>query len=279
MRAETSRIAFSRWTTGQHECLLVMRADGTGVEQLTRARQGDCYCPSWSPDGQRLCVASRRDGYSSLYLMDADGAAEQRLTYASGVDDDYPSWSPDGRFVAFSRANGGEPDGLWLVDVQSAEERHLTTNGRMDYRPTWSPDGRHIAFRRSLSGRPGVYVVPFCGGTARYVTRGRDPCWRPGGGWIALSHGESLWTIAVDGAGQPTGDPVQLTFHPRAVDRFPSWSPDGTEIAFEREEVRDEKVSCRIMTVSIDGAEPRDLGEGRMPDWSPVGHPNHRRER
>jgi len=247
---------------------LAFSADGTGLQQLTRAQQGNCYCPSWSPDGQRRCVASWRDGYSSLYVIEADGSSEVRLTDAEGVDDGRPARFPDGETIAFSRADG--TDDLWLVDVATRQAHPMTSDGGLDYRPTWSPDGRCVASRQSQSEHRGVYVMTSCGGTVRCVTRGRDPCWRPCSGWIAISHGESLWAITVDEAGRPTGNPVHLTFHPSAVDRYPSWSPDRTRIAFEREEVREKGVSCRIMAVPVGAGEPRDLSEGRMPDWSPA---------
>jgi TolB protein len=270
MEYRGDRIAFSRWEPGEGEWLFTMRADGSDVKQLTTTGQGHSYCACWSPDGSRLCFASRRDGYSSLYLIAADGSDELRLTAAGDVDDDYPAWSPDGRTIAFSRGNSGGAEDLWLVNVESGEQRPLTASGHLDYRPSWSPNGAHIAFRRSLAKRAGVYVMRLGGGEPWYVTRGHDPSWSPTGDRLACSHGESLWAVPVDVEGHPVGDPAQLTLHPRAVDRYPSWSPDGMHLAFEREEVRERYTTCRIMIVAADGRDLRDLGAGRMPQWGPI---------
>ena len=56
----------------------------------------------------------------------------------------------------------------------------------------------------------------------------------------------------------------------RALDRYPSWSPDGTHIAFEREEVTEGEITSRIVAIGANGCDLRDLGEGRIPDWSPA---------
>ena len=270
MQYRAGHIAFSRVERDEGEWLFVMDHHGGNVQQLTGPGQGHSYCPCWSPDGRRICFVSRRDGYSSLYAIDADGANEVRLTAVEGVDDDFPDWSPDGQTVVFSRSNGGEPEGLWLIDVASGGERPLASGGQMDYWPSWSPDGRFVAFRRTFTARAGVYVMPAVGGAPWYVARGHDPSWSPTGDRLACSHGESLWVLLVDDGGRLSGDPTQLTRHPRAVDRYPSWSPDGTRLAFEREEVTDAGTTSQIMTIGADGRDLCDLGEGRMPDWSPM---------
>ena len=98
-----------------------MRADGSQVRQLTTKQHGHCYCPSWSPDGRRVCFVCRRDGYSSLYLMDADGLHEECLTPGDSHDDEFPAWSPDGREITFSRGNRRTPEDLWVIEVETRD--------------------------------------------------------------------------------------------------------------------------------------------------------------
>jgi len=238
------------------------------VRQLTGADSGYSYCPAWSPDGARLCFASRRDGYSDLYVINADGTSEVQITAGEGVDDDWPAWSPEGGHIAFTRGDGS--DDLWMLEVGSWEARPLTGGAYMDYRPTWSPDGRFLAFRRSLVERSGVYVMPAEGGDAWRITEGYDPSWSPVGNRVAHVRDDSLWTIGVTAQGQAAGDPLRLTCKRGMADSHPAWSPDATHIAFQREEVTDGATTARIMIITADGRDLRDLGDGRRPDWSPV---------
>ena len=51
--------------------------------------------PRLSPDGQRICFVSTRDGNYEIYVMDVDGGRVQRIT-RNEERDDFPSWHPSG---------------------------------------------------------------------------------------------------------------------------------------------------------------------------------------
>jgi Tol biopolymer transport system component len=248
-----------------------MRTDGSDVRQLTGREGGaESKHPAWSPDGLRLCLASRRDGYSSLYLMKADGSSEERLTAPEDVDDEFPAWSPDGQRIAFSRGNGRGPEDLWVIDLATRDESRLTDRGLMDYRPTWSPDGAQIAFRRSLGRSPGVYVLPVAGGESWFVIEGRSPSWHPEGDCLIYSQEGRIATLALDADGHARRNPVWLTDGRGAVDDYPCWSADGNWLAFEREVSMPDAGEAHIFTMRADGDEYHDLGEGHTPAWSSV---------
>ena len=71
-----------------------MNADGSGQRNLTR-EWGLDGISVWSPDGQKIAFASKRDGNWEIYVMNADGSGQQRLT-RNAASDFAPAWSPDG---------------------------------------------------------------------------------------------------------------------------------------------------------------------------------------
>lgn len=250
--------------------MFTMFADGTGIEQLTGGEgQGHNWCPSWSPDGTRICFVSTRDDYARLRMMNSDGSGEERLTAIQDADDDAPDWSPDGARIVFGRGNRKGADDLYLLDLQSRTEEELTRQGLLDSSPSWSSDGELIAFRRSYGYPPGVYVISAEGGEAWFLTPGYHPSWSPLGDKVAYSHAGGIWVIAADAEGQPSGEPTQLTTNGQGHDRHPTWSPDGGYLAFESEVLREQEYERRIVTMNAEGADVKDLGEGHNPDWSP----------
>jgi Tol biopolymer transport system component len=80
-------------------------------------------------------------------------------------------------------------------------------------------------------------------------------------GRIAFDNFDDVWTIDVDGT-----DLTRLTNSPEP-DFDPSWSPDGTQIAFRSERSGEPE----IWVMNADGTGQRRLAEGLSPAWSPDG--------
>lgn len=121
--------------------------------------------------------------------------------------------------------------------------------------PTWYPAGR-IAFASGggRSCRRGIWVVNANGrGLRRLTTSGRNP------DWSAASE------LAFDDQGSVKV--LSGTSAPRVlIDRGtnPAWNPDGTKIAFERE-------NAIVITDAHGGGERVLLTGAKDPDWSPDG--------
>ena len=88
-----------------------MKADGSGLRNLTPKPVRDLADPAWSPDGRKLAFVSDRDGNSEVYVMNADGSGQRNLTRNPAYDAD-PAWSPDGRKLAFVSNRDGKLRGL-----------------------------------------------------------------------------------------------------------------------------------------------------------------------
>ena len=90
---------------------------------------------------------------------------------------------------------------------------------------------------------------------------------------FAMAEGNmgGIHVIQADGS----GDPVMLSMHP-SYDIHPSWSPDGSQIAFEanHEDPTDQE-HMYIYTINSDGSQLTRITEAdavyAMPDWSPDG--------
>ncbi len=94
------------------------------------------------------------------------------------------------------------------------------------------------------------------------------PVFSPDGRRVAFSSGRGggwdIWIIGVDGS-----PPVQITDHP-GDELHPSWSPDGTELAYCRRPATGGQWELWITSVASGGRQ-RFIGYGLFPEWSPFG--------
>jgi Tol biopolymer transport system component/DNA-binding winged helix-turn-helix (wHTH) protein len=152
-----------------------------------------------------------------------------------------PAISPDGKSVAFRR-NSYTP-GAAGIFVTSSDGKSLTqvTQHPGDCCPAWSADGKAVAFSRISTDEYGIYVVNASGGTPRRISH-EDPrkkrgelAWSADGKFIAFSGdspqgGSQIFSLSVEDSS------VQALTEPQGQERDwgPSFSPDGTRMAFVR---------------------------------------------
>jgi Tol biopolymer transport system component len=228
---------------GERLNLFRIAADGGRPTELTRGRGVYQATPAYSPDGKTIVyVESDAPGVTRGYVwaMPAKPSDDQKPAFANAaVPHDVfltPRYSPDGQTLVSSLTLTAGEEGQWpvapgaaaLVAARSGDQVYgLGPNGLA---PTWSPDGRHVAWV-ALSG-PGRTCY-------RHANLGRlllglGPS-RPGLGTGCLDHGE-LYTGELTKYRPNDEFPqilklVRLT-NSTADDESPSWSPDGTEIAY-----------------------------------------------
>ena len=192
--------------------------------------------PAWSPDGSRIAFTRADKGVSKIYLMKPDGSGQRRLSKNPG-DELLPSWSPDGTSIVFAGSNDrGLPLGIWIISADGTGLRRLGTM-EAGGPPMWSLDGLSIAF----SSGGDIYVTKVDGSKVLRLTYegdpagnplsgSIDPAWSPDSRRIVFASGpendHDIFLMNADGSGR-----TRLTSGP-SNDRVPSWSPDGSLIAF-----------------------------------------------
>jgi len=198
-------------------CLYILTAEG-GLTRFTDNNSITDEDPIWAPDGAKIAFVSDS---SYMNVMNADGS--HRIQLGSGSS---PAWSPDGKRLAFVR---NEDAHIYLVNADGSGLTALkNTSASSINRPAWSPDGRQMAF---TGGSTGLYVVNADGSGLRQLSAvySGEPAWSPDGKHILSDGGQGIYLRNADGSGE-----VILTDRTKNISKGvnPSWSPDGSQIAF-----------------------------------------------
>jgi TolB protein len=86
-----AKIAFYSSADGDPE-IYVMKADGTGLKQLTKNRGNDAL-PAWSPDGKVIYYLSDQNGAGwAVMVMNADGSNQRKVVNTSAGNDPNRGW-------------------------------------------------------------------------------------------------------------------------------------------------------------------------------------------
>ncbi len=207
----------------------VAPADGSGPPRQFSEGPLD-HSPRWSPDGRWLAYVTAPDGEAlkaQLALAPLDGGMPRKLGHFEGPVSQ-PSWSPDStRLVVVS------PVGLPDRGSQSAAERNAPRRVR------------GLAARLDgfgwYEGRRHLFVVTVEDGHVTQVTRGEfdhsDPSFSPDGNQIAFASDRDRRRddrqFRTDACVVPaTGGPVKRVTAGKGRVAFPTFSPDGSLIAF-----------------------------------------------
>ncbi|HEX5469165.1 MAG TPA: S9 family peptidase [Gaiellaceae bacterium] len=230
--------------------------------------------PRLSPDARAVAYVVQRvdrteNAYrSAIYVAAADGSSPPRRLTEDGEEAASPRWSPDGRLLAFVSNGEHEKKQLYVLPAAGGEPKRLTELAEDVTEVAWSPTGDRLAF--SARVREAAYEEEDEKRRApRRITRLRYKL--DDVGWTT-DRRQHVFTVPADGS----AGPAQLTAGDYE-DGAPTWSPDGTRIAFvsAREEDWDVQDVRDVYVVDAAGGEPVRVTDGSgscaASSWSPDG--------
>jgi TolB protein len=238
-------------------------ADGQGTQLTT---DGGYRQPRWSPTGDGMLYVRLGESYADLWQADsaaqngrqlttnkAKGAVPESLEY---VQNSFlvsgPTWARTANgtdLIVYSTDKDGGTFHLYLRRVQAGKVTPEPVYGAQSLTghidgAALSPGGGAVAFTDEVTDpKTGthatqIFIVDMNTGTYRALTSevngAYDPAWSPDGNWLVYAARQdkdntSLMAIRADGTGRQ-----RLT--DSGKDRGATWSPDGTQIAFTRQQ-------------------------------------------
>jgi dipeptidyl aminopeptidase/acylaminoacyl peptidase len=185
-----------------------------------------------SPDGTEIVLELKKldvenDAYrSELWLLPLGGGPPLQWV-REGSSNRMPSWSPDGNQLVFVSNRRGPVPQLFVIDRGGGEARPLAQLDHAPTSPVFSPDGKTILCSSAVDveARPKHVSVSVWKNRPRHVVKQRFKS--DGMGFLLDSHTQ-LFAVPADG-----GEAKQLTQGDTDC-LGPSWSPDGSKIAWCR---------------------------------------------
>ncbi len=141
--------------------------DRSGKQTGQLGEPGFYFQPQFSPDGQKLAVASFdiRAGSADIWLYELARNVPTRFTF-DPASDVAPIWSPDGSTIIFSSNRKGPYDIYQKAFTGAGSEEVLLESDETKTANSWSADGRFIVYTSAdakANTKEDLWILPLFG--------------------------------------------------------------------------------------------------------------------
>ena len=236
------RLAFILWQAGSPD-VYKMDPQGGSLVSLTPSATAYDMGPVWSWDNLRVAMARFRPYGSAttydIYVVNRDGSNGHWIRPTAFPFRLYdPAWSPNGSRIVLTVALS---DGLYLATMNtSTGDVSLIGGGKRGKHPSYDPTGQRIIYV-SNDTKSILQINADGTGQKTLVSSTRtfgSPAFSPDGKRIAYSryaantvNGYTVYSPDIFVRTLADGTTKRIVAH-YAQDTEPTWSPDGTRIAF-----------------------------------------------
>ena len=206
-------------------------------------------------DGKQIGISdqSQDNQQSTIYTLPSNGGIPKRITV--GTPSYMHSWTPDGKWLIYTGGRipkGGKDNEFDIYKIASdgsGKEIDLTNSPGLDDGPEVSPDGKWTYFNSTRTGQMQIWRMTLDGKNPERLTKDDHwndwfPHFSPDGKWITIiSYGTDvepsnhpyykhcmIRLMPADGSAPPRT--IAYVYGGQGTINVPSWSPDGTQVAF-----------------------------------------------
>ncbi len=220
------------------------------------------YAPSVLGNTIQVMVAAERDGQPFA------GLSASTPLVVSGITDVGDILAKPTGQIAFVRRPPNQFEAeIYLMDAKGENETRLTFNAARVYEPRFSPDGLKIAFNRDDYCGNNVWVMNADGTNQNSISPGEGYVWSRDSRKLAYNFNNSIYISNSDGSGKRLLTTLGFFGY-----YGPTWSPDGTKLAFIASEGTNK---YDVYTINADGTNRQKLTNTLTTkyevSWSPDG--------